>query len=229
MKKVKQYKIFHTNKLFCNKYPYRVVVSRLVIDQNNDIDGWSLSDCKEWFKSKKITDFKIYNKIRVMHKGTAIICAFFNKKTIQRSKLLLSASVFLKTKSDFNAFVKKYESDVNNVTIPISNAHVSILENDKSIVSRKSLFYKKYRYVIKFKYHYVFNRFNNFDDSENDFVNDWLKANFIDLDKDCKLTTFGKTLYLNDIDDLMLIKLSLGDEILKIVEVRTFDEIKSIQ
>lgn len=227
MTKIKNYQTFHTTKLFHKKYPYKVAISKMSKSPIKiDNVGWSIDNCKDWFSNSKITDFRLYNKIRVLYNGALYISGRFSKKEINRSKLFLTASIFLKTKSDFNAFIKKYEADIDSVTVPINNNHISVLESDRSIVVRKTLLYKKYRYVVKFKFKY---RHGVTNDVINVTIADWIEENFLTVNTDCKWDNYGRNLYFNGEDNLMLIKLSQGDEIKTITEIRTFDEIKSIQ
>ena len=192
----------NTTKLFYGEFPYKLVMHH----QHEDIDGWygAMRKILEWMKT--LPD----NVYRVRH-----------MKTFQ---------MFFKTRKDLMHVLDNNHQYVTEVHEPLNKKHYEHLIKNPGCLTRTTLFWNKYRYKITF-------------DSSNNFPVDWFEGFFNDKDSTryrygSSLTKMIRTkgsyeyywcnpvLYLAEKDDVMLCKLAMHDQILKVETAITYDEFK---
>lgn len=210
----------YTSKLFYRIYPYKITIARnTVIDSPQYFIGWNVAGCKRWMTYNNI-EHRIYSNIEYIDKRYK-----HKSKHVKTNKVIISASIFVKTKKDFDKVVAEWPDIIDSITIPYDTKHINVLKDDRSVIIRKTLLYKKYKYVVTFKSYW-----DAVSKKPSNNVEEWFKESFYPSTARDTYNTYiygyNPRVYLKNDDDLLLIKLSLDDEITNIVEVRTFDELK---
>jgi hypothetical protein len=196
----------YTSRLYFKKFPYKVQLFRS--GQLNKLAwkrGWTPAKCAKWLDNKSF-DFRSRTKVRW-------------KKRLKQVHVTMT--VFLPTRDSYDACIKKYASNVVSITEPYDDSHVDLLKNDSNIVIREHLIYKRYKYVVNFRR--TWNR------SLGD-IDDWIKLNFSNnlyANKTMKWISSGwnPRLYIENIEDLVFVKLTWGERIREIIIIQTLDEL----
>jgi len=201
----------NTSRLYYGKYAYRISFSRSAKLADLDGSGWTIHNCKTWLDDRGI-DYRVYGRVRY-HK---------NRRT-PKTNVTIQASLFLRSKEEFDACVAKWKSNVNSVTEPFDPSHVDLLKNNTTISIRDELIYRRFRYVVVFS--------SKWNESKEDLSN-WVKTTFLEKKDDSptvkwKEHGWNPRLYLIDETDLVLTKLSWGERIQKIAVVHTRDELEA--
>jgi hypothetical protein len=154
----------------------------------------------------------MYNRVRYQRLG---------RPRSPKTNVTIIASLFLRTKGEFDACVAEWSSYIESVTEPYDPSHVDLLKDNTTIVIRDELIYRRFRYVV------VFTR--QWNESIED-LSDWVSTTFLDrgdADPPVKWTARGwnPRLYLFDESDLVLTKLSWGEKIKNISVVHTRREL----
>ncbi len=200
----------YTTRLFYKKYPYRLMLER--VTTANDVsysNGWTHHGCKTWLVTNGV-DHRIYSSVR--YKG---------RKRSPSTTVVVTASIFLLNKDDFDQCVSKWQDYVKSATVPYDESHVDVLKDNTSVIIRERLLYKKYRYVIDFS--------RKYGESLDDLI-EWVSSAFAVEPGDVppKLVTGGgwyPRLYLVKNEDLILTKLTWSERIHKSTMVYTYDEL----
>jgi hypothetical protein len=195
----------HTTKLFYKKYPFKLAVVRKVMKTDPDYyQGWTVDNAREWLRDNGIDDYKMYNRI-------------INKRA-RKNPIIIRSSLFIKTRAEFEKCLAAWKANVVEITTPYKDEHIQFLTANTEIIIRQKLIYKKFRYVIVIKRHWQ--------EDLSDFEN-WLNDNF--TRETAKYTTSGwwPKLYLQNDNDLVLLKLAYGEKISKLSIVYTIDELES--
>lgn len=213
----------YTKQLFYKKYPYKISIVRNTTFKSRDyFNGWTVVGCKEWMSRNDI-EYRIYSNIDYNDSHDHKQC--YTVSLPKYSKVAITASIFVTTKKNFDKAVAEWKDIIGSVTVPYDDTHIKILENDRSVIIRKTLMYKKYRYVVSFK-----TTWNGWGQpvtiNAAEWVNDSFTPNAIPDTFKCYIYGNNPRLYLINEDDLMLVKLSLNEEITRIIEILTFDELK---
>lgn len=203
----------HTSRLFYGKYPYRILFSRSAILADLDGSGWTIHNCKAWLNDQ-VSDYRMYSRIR------------YQGRTSRRSpktNVTILASLFLRTKSEFDSCVAKWSANIESVTEPYDPSHVDLLKDNTTIVIRDELIYRRFRYVVVF-----FRKWNeNIED-----LSEWVTTTFLERGENeppvkWKERGWNPRLYLSEESDLVLTKLSWGEKIRNISVVHTRSELEA--
>lgn len=198
-------KILKVGKLFYGKFPYKVLFQRTErINDPSYHQGWTIFNCKTWLDENSI-HHRMYSQVL--------------KKRLKSGKMVtVKASVFLMKRDDVDALIKRWPSWAESLTEPFSEDHIDILRENTKIIIRKTLMYRRYRYVVRF--HRTWN------DPLTD-IDEWILNNLDSSDqkiKWCKIR-WNPSLYLSSESDLFLVKLTWTDRISEILSVLTISDI----
>ena len=117
----------YTKKLYYGKYPYRMVLAN--------------------FKKIKFTN---PNQIKRVIKAS--FPDIDNRSLISYMDTKVVINIFIKSQSDYDKLFEVFGPAVIEVEKPVSGEHTSLLEKEKDrVTTRETLFYKKYRYAMRFK------------------------------------------------------------------------------
>lgn len=194
----------HTSRLFYGRYPYKIEMSRKsAIGWSDFNSGWSVSRCEQWLAARQ-ADHRFYTQIRTAR----------NKKNVH-----VKCSLFLRDKAHFDACLANFKDNIDSIVQPFDDSHVDLLQENTSVEIRTKLLYRRYRYVVTFRRHYM----EPIDDLEQ-----WIHANVLqDGQQQAKWEPLGWSprIYLSDESNLMLIKLTWSERIRNIKIVYTYDEL----
>lgn len=189
-----------TSKLFFGFFPYKITFVRT----NNTktaywTKGWTPYKCAKWLNENNFK-YRVYTKVRL--------------KNAKRVKVTLT--LFLESKLAYEKCIQKWLKNVDQVTEPYIEDHIELLKNNTQIVIRPDLIYKKYRYVV------IFRRSFN---SPIEDINYWVKSTLINGTSAFKWMSSGwnPRLYLENLDDFVLVKLTWGERIKAITIVHTLE------
>ena len=203
----------HTTRLFYGRYPYRILFHKA----GNPIDpafndGWTVHKCKAWLDDNGL-DYRMYNRVHDKRRYRA-----------KNQYMVVSGSLFLKDKTTFDQCIARWKDSIDTVTSPYDDSHVDILAKNTSISIRARLLYKRYRYVITFRFAYK--------ETTDDLIN-WVNNNFLSKANSADSVKFIQSswrprLYLRDEDDFVLVKMIWSDRIRDIVVVYTHDDLEGV-
>lgn len=168
-------------------------------------NGWNPDTFIKWLENNKI-EYRVRTTRKLV-------------KKLRQTKTKMV--VYLKDKSYYDSCVKKYADNIISVTEPYLASHIDLLISDSSIVIRKKLIFDKFKYVVWFR--------NPWNDSIKDRLRAWAKENFHGKMSSEQhrwvFAGYNPRIYLSTQEDLVLIKLTWGDQISSIKVVELLDEV----
>jgi hypothetical protein len=196
---------YYTRKLFFKKFAYKILIAKT--GDSNWHSGYTIKDARQFFKDNNI-EKRMYNQVVYARDYVTPITE--------------TSSVFLKNRRDFNLCLDKWRSDVQSITAPYKDEHVQFLTENSEILIRKTLLYRRFRYVIEFKRSYKedITEFEKWLHESFSFTGDDISARY-------STGSWWPKLYLRDEADFVLTKLTYGDKISSITIIYTFDELET--
>ena len=202
--------ILTTQKLYFNKYPYMICVtaSNIVIPaQPKTI--YKL--CMDFLKSNNI-EFRLRRD------------TFLDRMKNIRE---INFSIYLLNKNDYELACSNFIMYITKTSEPANTDCENFLKsNNVTTLLRKTLLYKKFRFVVHFipMYNDLDNRLELRKNVKDIFADREYNINY-----KMRFTPLRKwttdTLYLVDYDDLILVKLTLDEYIKNVVQIKLVDEI----
>jgi hypothetical protein len=198
------FKTVHLSKLYWGRYAYKISIPaqnpRRTIDASPRLIKQWLIDNNINFKTR--SDWDIY--------------------TGRVENLLFS--IYVESKTEFDAVVKNYHDVILQVTVPYLEEHIQLLKENINVVIKNRLPFKKFRYIIYFRY---FGHMFPPSRENLETIEAWITATFAEHDKPHKFNKnpWSAKLYLVDKEDVILTKLTFAEEILEIQAVVLSTEI----
>lgn len=204
-----------TKKIYYKRYDHRFVInirSGYSTDKRNQPTG----EVVEWLLKRKFTDDKAWR---------AMATYSYVTKTNQYSVFCKGSEIFDYLKDEIG------EEFINLLEKPLNDDHVSMLESNDKLVTRKQLFYGKYRMCLRVSPEQISSwqtstaniqkikdwcreQFGNeFHNSDRYMISGWSKGNF----------------YFADPKDALLFKLTWGGQDVKTERVITVAELKAAE
>ena len=214
----------YTQRKFYNKYCYKIVC-QIDMDQLEP----SVDASNNYFYRHRLRFYS--NKGRLLEEIKNQMEA--NLKHDRQTRCEgFCVSLFSNSEDDVIEILKSMPQRVVEVVRPASQQHIDVLDKNKKIIVRKTLFNDQFRYKIYFK--------SNYDLREQRYkpVQDWLE-NFDNLEwagnENLKKFFYVKNprvhvgwttaLYLNSREDLMMLQLRFNDDISLIEEIVLLSEV----
>lgn len=192
-----------TEKLYWGRYAYKVTLD---VDPYCNTDRQAFRRVEDWllsrFKKARHQSWKKEDHFRI-HRLWRATAAYFDNRT------------------DAEAFLKRFRRFATEYQRPGSPEQEAQLLLEERIVIKDALYYHKFRYKVNLTLKTT---------KDADFVDEWLDewAKNADLKngEDFVLTPSSGTLYLNDRDKILLIRLGIGGHFKNVEKVVLKTEIK---
>jgi hypothetical protein len=198
----------YTSKLFYKKYPYKLLISRLIDKRDrNYYQGYTVDNAKQFFIDNQISN-RMYNS---------------HVRGAKSNEITITSSIFLEKRADFDLCLDKWRDNVQCITTPYRDEHVQFLTDNTSIVIRETLIYRKFRYVVSFRRAYR----EDITDLTEWINNTFTLSPLATSSARYNHSDYRPKLYLRDDNDLVLVKLTHSDRIANITIIYTFDDLES--
>jgi len=196
----------YTQKIFYRKFPYKIVICRKYNIKNKSWNlGWTPKKSMIWLNKNNVN---YRSNCRLRRRG---------------SKITATMRLFLENESDYNTCLNKWKKHITAVVRPLNENHENTLKNNEKIIIRPTLLYGKFRYVVRFRWP------RNLKESKE--LKEWLLDNFSPSNESCqfklRLSNWRPKVYINDLGELTLIKLTWSECIAEITAIKTLDELES--
>lgn len=198
-------KVIPTQKLFFNRFTHCVKISvigdKKLLNRNGDS---KFSNIKKW-----LLDNSIQHRTRLDWYS-------INQKTVD-----LTLGIFFSDESAYRHFLDNYSDDIKWVSKPINSTHQELLLNKTEIEFKEKLYYKNFRYKILFKSRWQRERRAELINEIKQLVDQKQHGKKLDY---FLINNWSPSIYLKCDNDVVMFKLSMSDEIKKVVKVELFAE-----
>lgn len=175
-------------------------------------------------RSKHIAPIKLWLKQNCERQTRTLACRSWDIKNGRIDQDIMRLTIFLENKSDYQKVLQQYSESVIRTLAPASQEHEELLSQGIKLDIRDHLYYHIYSYKITFKG--IWYRGNNNKQIVKDFINNTLHDE-TKSKQDFKFLSLDYILYLKNIDDLMLVKMVLGELIREVIFAYTADQISN--
>jgi len=185
------YAIHNTKKLYFGTYPYKISLSfKPAIGFNNFTNKRNL--IKSWVEK---------------HYGIKHNDKWKKNWCIRLTESYYSFNFYARTKDDADKIIKKFSNDISGYERPENEEHLNILLQEEKIIIKDYLYHNLYRYRFQCK-----NR-NKEDWSE---IYEWISEygkNAGWTNDDWDFTWSSGSLYIRDVNQLLIVRLALNHKI----------------
>lgn len=197
-------KVIPTQKLFYNRFTHCIKVN-VIKDKKGKYRGETkFADIRTW-----MTDNNIPNRTRL------------DWHTVDSKNVSLTLGIYFSDKNAYDYILNNHSDMVVWVSKPINQSHHDLLLNKTEIEFKDKLYYKNFRYKILFRPRW--SRESRFELVEQ-------IRQIVDLKQHGRkmeyffINNFSPALYIKNDTDVVMFKLSMSDEIKKVVKVELYEE-----
>jgi len=209
--------------LYSQKLLYKHYVYKLKLELPFDEKGATKIQHAEFVKKIQIwldRYHKDTQRVTVSWSSKRVNYVDDNNKKRQKVKRICKMLIYIKDKKTFQKIYKKYSPHVIEATAPANAAHEDLIRQGCILEVRSKLFYGEYRYKITFK--------RSYNEETIDTVYETLRNSVHDenvIDQSYNMNKHNATVYLKHNDDLMAIKLSIGELIDDVIVIALDSEL----
>lgn len=128
--------------------------------------------------------------------------------------------VYLENSTDYMAFKHNHADTIKSCCHPASKQHEEMIRNGLNIDIRDDLYYNKYRYKIHFRFWWSSENRKKMISQLKSLIHDDSKKK-----QEYFFSRYGGNVYLSNRSDLMMIRMSMPEQIVSICVVSTHGEI----
>lgn len=175
-----------------------------------------------WQKSREtyVTPIKKWLKQNCVRRHRTLATDIWSRET--KSYTGINLTVFVEDRTDFLTVEQQYKKQIIKTVTPATPEHEDLLSQGVHIEIRHHLYYHKFKYKITFKGIWTPGQIVR------QTIKEFAKTQLHDASKvhqDYKLLPVDGILYLSTLDDLMLVKMVLGENIRQVTFAYTSNQI----